>query len=52
MKATPLTISDVVLFELRVSGDDRGCFFERFNHLTFEEVIGRSVQFVQDNHSR
>lgn len=52
MKATPLAISDVVLFEPRVFGDDRGYFFESFNHLNFEEVIGRSVQFAQDNHSR
>ncbi|WP_324732123.1 dTDP-4-dehydrorhamnose 3,5-epimerase [Pseudomonas paeninsulae] len=52
MKATPLAISDVVLFEPKVFGDERGFFFESFNHLQFEEVIGRTVQFVQDNHSR
>lgn len=52
MKATPLAISDVVLFEPTVFGDERGFFFESFNHRHFEEAIGRSVQFVQDNHSR
>lgn len=51
MKATPLAISDVVLFEPKIFGDERGFFFESFNHRHFEEVIGRSVQFVQDNHS-
>ena len=51
MKATPLAISDVVLFEPKVFGDEREFFFESFNHRHFEEVIGRSVQFVQDNHS-
>jgi dTDP-4-dehydrorhamnose 3,5-epimerase len=52
MKATPLAISDVVLFEPKVFGDERGFFYESFNHRHFEEAIGRSVQFVQDNHSR
>lgn len=52
MKATPLAISDVVLFEPKVFGDPRGFFFESFNQRAFEEVVGRSVHFVQDNHSR
>lgn len=52
MKATPLAISDVVLFEPQVFGDERGFFYESFNHRHFEESIGRSVQFVQNNHSR
>lgn len=52
MKATPLAIPDVVLFEPKVFGDERGFFFESFNHRNFEEAINRSVQFVQDNHSR
>jgi dTDP-4-dehydrorhamnose 3,5-epimerase len=52
MKATRLAIPDVVLIEPRVFGDDRGFFFESFNHHEFEESIGRSVKFVQDNHSR
>lgn len=52
MNAIPLGISDVVLFEPRVFGDDRGFFFESFNKRHFEEAIGRSVSFVQDNHSR
>jgi dTDP-4-dehydrorhamnose 3,5-epimerase len=52
MKATPLSIPDVVLFEPKVFGDDRGFFFESFNRREFEEMIGRSVTFVQDNHSR
>ena len=52
MKATRLAIPDVVLIEPRVFGDDRGFFFESFNHHQFEESVGRSVKFVQDNHSR
>lgn len=52
MKATRLAIPDVVLFEPKVFGDDRGFFFESFNHAQFEEAIGRKVSFVQDNHSK
>ncbi len=52
MKATPLAIADVFLIEPQVFGDDRGFFFESFNHVKFEQAIGRRVQFVQDNHSK
>jgi dTDP-4-dehydrorhamnose 3,5-epimerase len=52
MNATPLAIPDVVLLEPRVFGDSRGFFFESFNQREFEKLVGRSVRFVQDNHSR
>jgi len=52
MKATPQAIPDVILFEPKVFGDDRGFFFESFNHARFEEAVGRPVEFVQDNHSK
>jgi len=52
MKATPLPIPDVVLFEPKIFGDDRGFFFESFNSAEFEAAVGKRTQFVQDNHSR
>ncbi len=52
MHANPLAIPDVMVFEPKVFGDERGFFFESFNHKVFEEVLGRPVRFVQDNHSR
>ena len=52
MNATPLAIPEVILFEPKVFGDDRGFFFESFNQARFEAAVGRSVDFVQDNHSR
>ncbi|KAA8703413.1 dTDP-4-dehydrorhamnose 3,5-epimerase [Pseudomonas cannabina] len=52
MNATRLAIPDVIVFEPKTFGDDRGFFFESFNQKAFEEVVGRSVKFVQDNHSR
>lgn len=52
MKATRLAIPDIVLLEPKIFGDDRGFFFESFNQQCFEEAIGQTVDFVQDNHSR
>ncbi|PPK49979.1 dTDP-4-dehydrorhamnose 3,5-epimerase [Marinobacter persicus] len=52
MKATPLEIPEVILFEPRVFEDDRGFFFESFNQRQFEDAVGRQVTFVQDNHSK
>lgn len=52
MKTTRLAIPDVILIEPKVFGDDRGFFFESFNHQRFEEAVGHPVKFVQDNHSR
>ena len=52
MRATQLTIPDVILFEPKVFGDDRGFFFESFNQKIFEEMTGLKRNFVQDNHSR
>jgi dTDP-4-dehydrorhamnose 3,5-epimerase len=45
-------IPEVILFEPRVFGDDRGFFFESFNERVFFEAVGERYQFVQDNHSR
>ena len=52
MKAIPLTIPDIILFEPKVFGDDRGVFFESFNQNDFEKIAGISPTFVQDNHSK
>lgn len=52
MQVTKLSIPDVVLFEPRVFGDERGFFFESFNSRVFEQATGLKRDFVQDNHSR
>ncbi len=49
--ATPTAISDVLLIEPKVFGDDRGFFFESFNENDFSAAVGQPVTFVQDNHS-
>lgn len=52
MKIVPLSIPDVLLIEPKAFEDERGFFFESFNQKLFEEAIGYSVNFVQDNHSK
>ncbi len=52
MKVTPSAIPDVLIIEPKVFGDERGFFFESYNRRQFAELIGRDVDFVQDNHSR
>lgn len=52
MKIIPTAIPDVLVIEPQVYGDERGFFFESFNHRQFVELTGRDVDFVQDNHSR
>lgn len=51
MLATACQIKDVVLFEPVVFPDDRGEFFEAFSQRLFDQAVGRSVTFVQENHS-
>lgn len=52
MNVIKTAIPDVLIFEPKVFGDERGFFFESFNLKFFEEMVGRSVTFVQDNHSK
>lgn len=52
MIASPLSIPDVVLLKPKVFGDERGFFFESFNQKVFNDLIGKEITFVQDNHSR
>lgn len=52
MQVIKMDIPGVLLLEPKVFGDERGFFFESFNARTFNQVVGREVTFVQDNHSR
>lgn len=51
MIAIPTAIPDLLIIEPKVFSDERGFFFESFNKRKFAELIGRDVDFVQDNHS-
>lgn len=52
MNVIQTRIPEVLVFEPKVFGDDRGFFFESFNAKQFAEAIGQQLDFVQDNHSR
>ena len=51
MKAIPTPIPDVLVIEPAVFGDARGLFYESWNRKAFARLVGRDVDFVQDNHS-
>ena len=46
------TIAGPLLITSRAFGDDRGWFFESWNQTRFNEAVGQTVEFSQDNHSR
>ncbi|EPL1485034.1 dTDP-4-dehydrorhamnose 3,5-epimerase, partial [Citrobacter freundii] len=52
MNVIKTEIPEVLIFEPKVFGDERGFFMESFNQRLFEEATGRKVEFVQDNHSK
>jgi dTDP-4-dehydrorhamnose 3,5-epimerase len=52
MNVRPMSIQGLVVVEPRVFGDERGFFFESFNKRQLEAALGRTLEFVQDNHSR
>jgi dTDP-4-dehydrorhamnose 3,5-epimerase len=45
-------LSGVLLIKPRVFRDERGFFLESWNKRAFDEAAGRTIEFVQDNHSR
>jgi len=51
MKAIPTAIPEVLVIEPAIFGDARGFFFESWNQRAFDQLVGREVRFVQDNHS-
>jgi dTDP-4-dehydrorhamnose 3,5-epimerase len=52
MKIVETAIEGVLVFEPKLFGDQRGFFMESFNQRLFDDAVGASVNFVQDNHSR
>jgi len=45
------SVNNACLITPRKFGDDRGFFMETFKQKAFNEAIGQTVEFVQDNHS-
>lgn len=51
MPYQPTPISGLWVFEPRIFTDERGFFYESYNHRNFVEATGFQGRFVQDNHS-
>ena len=51
MKAIATHIPDVLLIQPTIFEDQRGFFFESYHADQFSAAIGRTLTFVQDNHS-
>ena len=51
MQISKTPLQGLLIFEPRTFGDDRGSFFESYNHKTFAEVTNNEYVFVQDNQS-
>ena len=52
MEATSTRIEGVMMLRPRLFEDDRGTFYETWNHSAFEHAVGESVSFVQSNESK
>lgn len=46
------TIPEVLIFEPKVFSDSRGFFLESYSKKMLDNVLGKNVEFVQDNHSK
>tara|TARA_B110001452_G_scaffold140147_1_gene116486 strand:- start:58 stop:603 length:546 start_codon:yes stop_codon:yes gene_type:complete len=51
MTATETKLKGCFIIEPKVFKDPRGYFFESFNQNKFNELIGKTIDFVQDNES-
>ena len=52
MKAFKTDLPGVLILRPKVHEDERGFFLESYNQKIFNQLIGRSISFVQDNHSK
>ena len=49
MKVKPTLFPEVLLLQPSINIDDRGSFAEHFNQKVFNKVIGKEINFCQDN---
>lgn len=51
MQMIPTQIPDVLILQPRVFTDERGYFLQSFQQQQYQQLLGRPLNFVQDNHS-
>ena len=44
-------INDLLLIIPSIFNDNRGYFYESWNQQDFDQLVGKSIKFLQDNHS-
>lgn len=52
MKIICTEINDLFILEPEVFGDERGYFFESYNKMNLDSLLGNTYTFVQDNESK
>ncbi|MDR1055995.1 MAG: dTDP-4-dehydrorhamnose 3,5-epimerase [Prevotellaceae bacterium] len=52
MEIHPTHIKDVFVIHPNIFTDSRGYFFESFSQKKFNELVGKEINFVQDNESK
>ena len=52
MKSENLQLNGAFLIKSEIYSDNRGYFYESYNKNKFSKIIGRDVNFVQDNYSK
>jgi len=52
MKIIKRVLTDALVIRPNILNDERGYFFESFNKNVFLKIVGKDVDFVQDNQSR
>jgi len=51
MKFTKCPIEGLLILTPKIFGDERGCFFESYNHEIFDKETQTQFRFLQDNQS-
>ncbi len=51
MEFQKLKIKDLILFKPNKIEDHRGSFQESYNQINFNKIVGKNIEFVQDNFS-
>lgn len=52
MNTIKTALEGVLILEPKVFGDERGYFMEGYNKKSFDEAVGKNINFVQDNESK
>ena len=52
MKTIKTKFPEVLIFKPKIFQDKRGYFIESYNQKLFNNIIGKEINFIQDNESQ